>query len=212
MDLGSILLGLALLLLVGFLVARPLLVGGQDRERAARGGQADTLLFERERLLAQLRDLDFDHATSKIADDDYTAQRAALVAQGVAVLKQLDALGISAAPANGSAAGTAGETPEDEIEAAIAAARGRMGGMPVAAAAEAIEARVRAARAVPPTAEAAGLACGECGAAVQPADRFCPKCGAPQTLACPHCGRAARAGDQFCGGCGQRLPAVGALN
>ncbi len=212
MDLGSILLGLALLLIVSFVVARPLLFSGHDRERAARGGQADALLFERERVLAQLRDLDFDHATSKIADDDYAAQRAALVAQGVAVLKQLDALGISAAPANGSAAEAGAETPEDEIEAAIAAARSRSGALPAAGAAEAIEAQVRAARGAPPTAEAVELACGNCGAGVQPTDRFCPKCGAPQTLTCPHCGRAARAGDQFCGGCGQRLPAVGALN
>lgn len=205
MDLGSILLGLALLLIVGFLVARPLLLSAPDRERAARGGQVDALLFERERLLAQLRDLDFDQATGKIADDDYTAQRASLVAQGVAVLKQLDALGIGAAPANGASA----ESPEDEIEAAVAAARGRVGAAPVAAA-EAIEARVQAARRAAPV--AAEVACGNCGAAVQPADRFCPKCGAPQSVACAHCGRVARAGDQFCGGCGQRLPAVGALN
>lgn len=199
MDLGSILLGLALLLVTGFIVARPLLQGAHERARAARG-EADALLFRRERLLIQLRDLDFDHATGKIADDDYAAQRGVLVAEGVEVLKALDALGLNAAPSNGAA-----HAPEDEIEAAIAQARGR----PAAPPEEAMEAAVRAARRTAPAAPAAAaLACGNCGAGVQPDDRFCPRCGAPQSLACPNCGRAAQAGDVFCGGCGQRLPAV----
>jgi RNA polymerase subunit RPABC4/transcription elongation factor Spt4 len=204
MDLGSIFLGLALLLVTVFIVARPILLGAHDRERAARG-EADALLFRRERLLIQLRDLDFDHATGKIADDDYAAQRAGLVAEGVEVLKALDTLGLSAAPSNGAAG-----SPEDEIEAAIAQARG-LAPLPPD---EAVEAAVRAARQTAPAAPAAATAraCGNCGAGVQPDDRFCPKCGAPQALACPHCGRPAQAGDVFCGGCGQRLPAVEAPN
>jgi RNA polymerase subunit RPABC4/transcription elongation factor Spt4 len=56
-------------------------------------------------------------------------------------------------------------------------------------------------------ATAASLTCGQCGAAVLPDDRFCPKCGTPQMIACGHCGRVARAGDQFCAQCGQSLPA-----
>jgi hypothetical protein len=209
MDLGSIFLGLALLAIVAFVVARPMLLGGPDRERAERGGQADQLLFERERLLAQLRDLDFDQATGKLAADDYAAQRAGLVAQGVAVLKQLDALGVSTAPANGAA-----HAVEDDIEAAIAAARSRWATAPAPAATmeDSIEARVAARRSVVAPAEGAALACANCGAGVESADRYCPQCGATQAVACGNCGRPARVGDQFCGGCGQRLPEGGSLN
>jgi hypothetical protein len=96
------------------------------------------------------------------------------VAQGVAVLKQLDALGIVATPANG-----ASHSPEDEIEAAIAAARSRATG-----AAEPTLASPRA----------------------QPTRQVSPKPASAPALYCPSCGRPARAGDQFCGGCGQPLP------
>ena len=178
MDLGSLLLGLALLLMVSFLVARPLLLGGDPRERPARDRQADQLYFDRERVLAQLRDLDFDHATGKLAEDDYAAQRANLVAQGVAVLKQLDALGPGAARPNG-----ADPSPADEIEAAITAARQRSVHQPLTAAEPAS------------------------AASDQPNRRTGAKLTAgASSVTCPNCGRAARPGDQFCGGCGQRLP------
>jgi hypothetical protein len=202
MDIGSILLGLALLLVVAFIIARPLLAGSRGRERQP--GPLDELLAERERVLLQLRDLDFDYATAKIMDADYTAQRAHLVARGVEILKQLDALAATVGAPAASAAGNGRAAALDaEIESAVASAR-----RPAAPAADDIEALVaeRRSRAAP-AAPLGQAACAECGAAVGASDRFCPKCGAPQTLVCPACGRAARAGDQFCGGCGQRLPA-----
>jgi hypothetical protein len=199
MDIGSILLGLALLLIVAFIVARPLLEGSRHRDRQP--GPADQLLAERERVLVQLRDLDFDHATGKIMDDDYAAQRAQLVAQGVAILKQLDALTAAMAPVPAGANGQAA-TLDDEIEAAVVRARGR----PAGPADDEIEALVAQRRASPAPVPGQ-MTCAECGAAVVAEDRFCPKCGAAQTVACPACGRVARSGDVFCGSCGQRLPA-----
>jgi len=190
MDIGSILLGVALLLVVAFIVIEPLLGGSHWRDRQP--GPADQLRVEHERVLTQLRDLDFDHATGKLNDDDYTAQRALLMAQGVAVLKQLDQL--SSAIAAQPVAGGRTRTVDDEIEAALAQRR------PAPAAGDEIEA-------VPAQRTAGAHACGQCGAHVTPADRFCPACGAAQSVSCPACGRAAAAGDQFCGGCGQRLPA-----
>jgi hypothetical protein len=118
MDLGSILLGLALLLVVTFVVLRPIL----ERCGAAEPDEppADRLILTREQVLTQLRDLDFDHATGKLNEDDYAAQRAQLMAQGVAVLKELDSQ--SAAPA----APEADEIePLDEIERAISQRRAR---------------------------------------------------------------------------------------
>jgi hypothetical protein len=206
MDIGSILLGLALLFLVSFIVARPLLEGSRFRERQP--GPADQLLAERERVLVQLRDLDFDHATGKIMDADHAAQRAVLVARGVELLKQLDALAAAVTPAAPAArrANGHGYTVDAEIEAAVARAR-RPAAVPVEDEIEALVAQRRARMAPAGSSVAAPAACAECGAAVGPNDRFCPKCGAAQTIACPACGRPARAADQFCGSCGQRLPA-----
>lgn len=203
MDIGSILLGVALLLVVAFIVIEPLLGGSHGRDRQP--GPADQLRVEHERVLTQLRDLDFDHATGKLNDDDYTAQRTQLVAQGVAVLKQLDQLSSAALAPAARAGGAAqpapagrGRTVDDEIEAALAQRRTAPVAAPVAAD------EIGAAGAQRP---AGAHACGQCGAHVTPADRFCPACGAAQSVSCPACGRAAAAGDQFCGGCGQRLPA-----
>jgi hypothetical protein len=147
MDLGSILLGLALLLVVSFVVLRPILDRSTANERDEPA--ADPLLLTREQVLAQLRDLDFDHATGKLNEDDYAAQRAQLMAQGVAVLKELDS----------QAASTDGQPvdeiePLDEIEHAISLRRARRPA-------------------------AAPLYCGNCGAPVAAGDRFCPKCGHP---------------------------------
>lgn len=208
MDIASLLLGLALLLVVAAIVARPLVERGAARDRQP--GAADQLLFERERVLTQLRDLDFDHATGKLVEEDYTLQRAQLMAQGAAILKQLDALGLGGS--------------EDEIEQAIALRRGRPAkassraaptgasqrparGAPKSAAEE-IEARVAQRRsATPPAGEAPKAeACAQCGTPARPGDRFCAKCGAALIVDCVKCGRAARAGDQFCASCGEPLP------
>src|SRR5690348_8556627 len=166
MDIGSILLGLALLLVIAFIVARPLLEPPAVRDLPA--SPADRLLARREQVLAQLRDLDFDSATGKFNAEDYAAQRAQLVAEGVDILKQLDALGVSseqaAAPATlaGAPASAPSGAPADEIEAAVAQLRARRAaaGRPAAAPSktaigEEIEASVaarRAARVVRPAA------------------------------------------------------------
>ena len=173
MDIGSLLLGLALLLVIAFVVARPLLQQSGARERPA--SPADQLLGARERVLTQLRDLDFDHAMSKINEVDYAAQRGQLVAEGVAILKQLDALG----PAPGQTAG-APAAPADEIEAAVAQLRARRAASartaPAVEAGAEIEASVAERRA---SKHPAGdmLFCGQCGAEAVPGDRFCARCG-----------------------------------
>lgn len=107
MEPTSILLSIALTALVAFLVARPLLTRAVPPRRA---GPADELTAEYETVLAALRDLDTDHATGKIAVEDYEPQRAALTARGVALLRQMDET-------------TAADPAEDEIEAAVRARR-----------------------------------------------------------------------------------------
>jgi len=148
MDLGSLLLALGLFVLVGFIVARPLLGAAHPTEIAST--QIARLTAEREAILAALRDLDFDYATGKISDSDHAAQRPALVAQGIAILKQLDEAAQAVEPIPPSAL-------EAELDSAVLAARARL---------------------AQSAASASTLACPECGHARQPADRFCAKCGA----------------------------------
>jgi len=133
----------------------------------------DLLLANRERVLTQLRDLDFDRTMGKINEVDYAAQRAQLVAEGVAILKQLDALGAAASQPGGE--------PADEIEAAVAQVRARRAApAPVDVDAE-IEAGVAAAaarRASKPSGSDK-VFCPQCGAEAVPGDRFCARCGTP---------------------------------
>ena len=106
MDIGSLLLALALLVLVAAFVAQPLI----DKRGGSPGpAPADELVARREAVLIELRDLDFDHSTGKVNDDDYTAQRARLVANGAEVLRQLAAIKSAA--------------PDDPLEKMIAARR-----------------------------------------------------------------------------------------
>jgi len=191
MEPGTIFLGLALLLGVAFVIAQPLL----ERKSAPAEpvAEAEALLAERENILSALRDLDFDHATGKITTEDYTPQRAKLVAEGAAVLRQLDRL---------SAGSPAPEPAEDEIERAIAARRKvaapRMsaapsptnGARPTAIDLDAqIEIAVAARRQAsaeqpaPASAAPANRFCPQCGSPVQPDDRFCAGCGAKLVVA-----------------------------
>ncbi len=117
MELPSLLLGLALFTGVAFLVAQPLLQGRAVVTPTVT--EADQLNAQRDMVLAALRDLDFDFNMGKITAADYQPQRAALVQQGVTILKQLDALGASSnAPRPAPA-----DSLEAQLEAAIAARR-----------------------------------------------------------------------------------------
>jgi hypothetical protein len=226
MDLASLVLGLALLLLVAFYVVRPLVEGRALRERQP--GPADSLLAERERILTALRDLDFDYATGKLVDEDFVGPRAELLAHGAQVLRQLDALGVDAHADNGhaddadhepavSAVPAAGKpAPDDEIEQAVARRRRERANRqapPVPGTDDEIEAAVAPRRAGRTAHEGgAALVCSECHTPAQPGDRFCARCGTGLPAKCGNCGRQASPGDVFGADCGQQLaPAAGDL-
>jgi hypothetical protein len=111
MNIGAILVGIALLVLVTAYVARPLFEkqGRGNNGRATNALPHTQLIARRDAVYAIIRELDADHQTGKINDEDYHIQRERYVAQGVALLQQLDAL----ASENGHAA------LEAEIEAAV---------------------------------------------------------------------------------------------
>ncbi len=174
MDIGSILLILALLIPVVLFISRPLLerstasVGDFDQEHSA-------LLAQRDQVVATIQELDDDYHLGKIPSETYPQQRTALLSTGVAILRQLDLYQPSA-----------GASAHDRLEEAIVARR--------MALESAKGSTKKNANAVPPVPdddleqriasrrrmvnEKAGGFCPKCGRPVHASDHFCPKCGA----------------------------------
>jgi len=185
MDIGSLFLILALLVLVGLFISRPFFERKPDTHALTSSAQDHDLshwLAEHDRILNALQELDFDASLGKIPAEDYPAQRLSLLQYGADVLRKLDAY----------QQGGAREDAEARLEAAIAARRvdgARRISVPQAVAVanggngnggqvedddlEALLATRRRAR----QEKSAGF-CPKCGGPVQKSDRFCPKCGA----------------------------------
>src|SRR3989304_4993888 len=96
MDLGSIMLILALALGVGIYISLPLTRHSAAEKLVSSNKSIDdvdhkrsALLAERDRVLTALQELDFDQALGKIPAEDYPEQRTALMTSGAAVLLQL---------------------------------------------------------------------------------------------------------------------------
>jgi hypothetical protein len=182
MDLGSLFLIMALLILVGLFISRPLFERQEntvEAEPESRDHERSALLAERDRILNALRELDFDHDLGKIPEEDYPSQRASLLQRGADVLRQLDAM-------QPEMEGMQDET-EARIEAALASRSAGRGQVPasrgvsaaVAAPDDEMEVLIANRRRVR-QGKAAGF-CPQCGGPLQKSDRFCPKCGAKMT-------------------------------
>ncbi len=162
MDWGAAFVVLAIAVFAAAYVALPILqregalVTDLARERSA-------LLARREQVLDTLAELEFDYSVGKVEEAHYLRRRQALLREGATILQRLDALEarrqqaarIGGEPPRGAAA-AAPRTPDDPLEAMLAARR-----------------RQREAK-------AAGF-CPQCGAPVLEGDRFCPRCGSPLT-------------------------------
>lgn len=183
MDIGSALLGLALGLMITLIVAQPFLEGRSVLEQQS--SPLDQLITEREQLLAALRDLDFDHATGKITNEDYAPQREQLVTQSATVLKQIDDL--KPLESSREAETVTALSIEDFIEAEIAARR-QTGPTN------------RPALTLPVN----EFACSQCGTSAHVGDRFCPNCGATLAHLCHDCGHTLQPDDRFCARCGAK--------
>lgn len=160
MTIGSILLGVALAVLVGLILARPLLQA--SREEQVRLTQRQLLLAEKEAILAQIRDLDFDHDTGKMPDEIHQHQRAQLMNSAAGILKQLEELEGKTSPEIMPAADGTGNVDAD-IEAAVARIR-----------------QARKMKSTPkprPVAANGGGFCPQCGSPFDSSDNFCVSCG-----------------------------------
>ncbi len=156
MDILAIVLGLVATVGLVIFITQPL---RQARHTAHVDSQLDSLLAQRESLYTQIRELDFDHATGKLADEDHAPLRARLVARAADVLRQIDALD-----------GAVSAAEDDALEKAIAARRRRQPSTTASLDAE-LEAAVAARRKT--------LTCPNCGKPIHAGDAFCSKCGAP---------------------------------
>ncbi len=174
MDIGSLLLILALALAVGLFIAQPFLnrTGKESSTTKlafeSREHVRSTLLAEQEHVLDALQELDFDEALGKIPAEDYPVQRTSLMTHGAGVMRELDELD----------ARSETQSAEDRLEAAIAARRAdaHAGAHPVnIGAGDAIEDQIAMRRRAREE-KSAGF-CPKCGRPLQKSDKFCPKCG-----------------------------------
>ncbi len=168
MDLGAILLLIALLMGVSLYLAAPLMRNHSQRVHQETQ-EASSLMAERDRIINALQELDFDFKLGKIPEEDYPVQRAELLQLGTGVLKKLDGLTSTLAPDGG--AGTA----ESRLEKAAAARQADAPGKSERITDDDIESMLSARRKARKT-KSAGF-CPRCGKPVLTTDLFCPNCG-----------------------------------
>lgn len=176
MELGAILLILALALLVAFFVAQPFLERRIIKLASVEEHQVSALMAERDRLIGALQELDFDHTLGKIPAEDYPVRRVELLQHAADVLRQLDEI----APAKDrNAKKKAGA--EARVEAEVAARREDAaiadGKSAPANEDDEIEELIAARRAARKE-KTAGF-CSKCGKPLMKSDKFCPSCGSP---------------------------------
>lgn len=114
-TIGSILFGLALIIVVGLFLARPFF---KAPEKVQAAGRRQQLAAQKAGILEAIRALDFDHDTGKLPDQEYEQQRAALMNDAATILKELDTM-------------PAGPQDEDiyaQIEAAVSTIRQQRAG------------------------------------------------------------------------------------
>lgn len=168
LTLGSILLGIALLLVVLFYLSRPFIYPEDEDVRHDRE-EVDALLVRKANLLRQIRELDDDMEAAKVAPELHNHTRPQLVRQAALVMQQLDEHGYVEAPAPAS---TVAADVDDQIEAAVRKLR-----TPQEIDA-AIEAAVKQARTQEPVpANGTARFCPQCGRRVDADERFCAGCG-----------------------------------
>ena len=174
LTIGSVLLGAALLLIVVLYLARPFAMPDDEEERLNRE-EIDGLFLRKEALMRDIRELDDDYESSKIAPELYMRTRPQMVKQAAILMKQLDEHGYVEASVEPPVAVNV-QSVDAQIEAAVQQLRTPQ------QLDEQLEAAIRQARQKPAVSAAvpangATLFCPQCGRRLEPDDRFCPKCG-----------------------------------
>jgi hypothetical protein len=88
---AALVIGAVLAVAAVWFVARPFLSRGEDSPPAEPPPERLALEEERDRSLAALKELEFDHRTGKISDEDYRGMVGELRQRAAEALKSLDA-------------------------------------------------------------------------------------------------------------------------
>jgi hypothetical protein len=157
------------LLAVGALayVLYPLMVGPVPARRVTSAVAPSAKAAEHEAIVA-LREIEFDRVTGKLSDADYVELKSRYTARALQAMRARDAASELAS----------GASPDDTIEAAVAAYRERM------------------------------RSCPGCGPRPEPDAVYCSNCGRYLPGACEGCGASVtQSGATFCASCGRQLAA-----
>lgn len=165
MELGSLFLVLAVLVIVGVYLYAPF-TSLARHARSSETHEVSALKAERDRVINSLQELDFDVKLEKIPAEDYPEQRANLLQKGADILRKLDELAPVPASANNA---------EARIEKAAAAQRADSSEMEAQLSDDDLESII-AARRKEHKSKSAGF-CPKCGRPVLVTDKFCPSCG-----------------------------------
>jgi len=167
MELGSIFLILAVVIMVGIYLYMPFTARAR-RLNTNETLEVSALKAERDRVINSLQELDFDFNLGKIPAGEYPDQRALLLKKGAEILRKLDEL----APAATSAI-----RAEARIEKAAAAAQAvKSTSTPELNVNDDDLESMIAARRKEHKSKSAGF-CPKCGKPVLITDKFCPSCG-----------------------------------
>ena len=191
MDIGSLFLIIALLILVVLFVSRPLMEKETSLEQV-NNVKSDHLisaaLAARDQILNALHELDLDYALGKIPAEDYPIERAAMLEKGAQVLRELDqfqntavgidillgetapVIGLQELPLQQTSLGETGSARPNGSNAPTNSSKNI-----VRSPDDELELMLATRRRVRQE-KAVGF-CPNCGHAVQKTDRFCPKCG-----------------------------------
>jgi hypothetical protein len=160
MEIGSILIILAITVLVIAYLLKPILEGETGPSNSP-SQELSTLKAQRDQILESIRDWDMSFQMGKVGEKEYRPYRQTLAQQGASVLRAIDeliksvGLAVEASPA-GAAQATGSSTLDSILEAEIQAMRESLPGSSV---------------------ERVGF-CTQCGAAIIEGDSFCTACGA----------------------------------
>jgi hypothetical protein len=167
MELGSIFLILAVVIMVGIYLYMPFTARAR-RLNTNESLEVSALKAERDRVINSLQELDFDFNLGKIPAGEYPDQRAFLLKKGAEILRKLDEL----APAATSAI-----QAEARIEKAASAAQAvKSTSTPELNVNDDDLESMIAARRKEHKSKSAGF-CPKCGKPVLITDKFCPSCG-----------------------------------
>ncbi|NOZ29734.1 MAG: zinc ribbon domain-containing protein [Chloroflexi bacterium] len=154
------------------IVAWPIVQQRRSNHVDTEGSDALAELMERrDSLLAAIKDLEFDYAMGKMAEEDFQVLNAQLRSEAIEVLKQID-------QRQGVKPGKAAARLEREISRRRRKAAAPAEDLEAQIEAEIAALRRRSARRAPASDQAAGF-CTRCGAPLEEGDRFCGRCGTP---------------------------------